>query len=347
MGVTGIGPGFEVGSAGSNLGNLFQPGVMTGTQPVFTMLTANTAGYNPDKNNLAPSVGVAWTVGSDKGILSKILGKPGDSVLRAGYSIAYQRPGTSDFTQIYGSNPGVSIDATRNQTNGNLGTLPGPDAEQRPRAAAAQPDADLPDGAAEPEHERLRVRPGHPGPALADGERRHPAGTRQDDDGGSPLHPHQQLGRVDEQQRVGVPRLQRGERHRERLRHRVPGGAGQPAGEHRGGQGQHLRLHGRGGHAAAADLRGVHQRRPEDVRGRPGQVHGQRVDELHDARLHVSDEPERAVGGLEHPHQRHLQDERADRGSPGQLLRGQPGRQQRLRDDERTRTRGTTACSSC
>jgi hypothetical protein len=124
MGVTGIGSGFEVGSAGSNLGNLFQPGVMTGTPPVFTMLTANTAGFNTDRNNVAPSVGVAWTVGSDKGFLRKILGAPGDSVIRGGWSIAFQRPGTSDFTGVYGSNPGVSIDATRSVQNGNLGTVP-------------------------------------------------------------------------------------------------------------------------------------------------------------------------------------------------------------------------------
>jgi hypothetical protein len=124
MGVTGTGSDFVVGSAGSSTGNLFKPGTMTGTPPVFNMLAANTAGYNTDKNNLAPSVGVAWTVGSDKGFLHKILGSPGDSVLRAGYSIAFQRPSTSDFTVVYGSNPGVSIDATRNQTNGNLGTLP-------------------------------------------------------------------------------------------------------------------------------------------------------------------------------------------------------------------------------
>ncbi len=124
MGVTGIGPGFEVGSAGSNLGNLFQPGVMTGSAPVFNMLTANTAGYNVDRNNVAPSVGVAWTVGSDKGLAHTLLGSPGDSVIRGGYSIAFQRPGTSDFTGVYGSNPGVSIDATRSLTNGNLGTLP-------------------------------------------------------------------------------------------------------------------------------------------------------------------------------------------------------------------------------
>jgi hypothetical protein len=124
MGVTGIGSDFVVGSAGSNLGNLFQPGVMTGSAPVFNMLTANTHGYNVDTNNVAPSVGVAWTVGSDTGFLHQVLGSPGDSVIRAGYSLAYQRPGTSDFTGVYGSNPGVAIDASRSLTNGNLGTLP-------------------------------------------------------------------------------------------------------------------------------------------------------------------------------------------------------------------------------
>ena len=66
---------------------------------------------------------MAWTVGSDKGFMNKLLGSPGDSVLRGGFTVAYQRPGMSDFTQVFGANPGVSIDATRNQTNGNLGTL--------------------------------------------------------------------------------------------------------------------------------------------------------------------------------------------------------------------------------
>jgi Carboxypeptidase regulatory-like domain len=124
MGVTGLGSNFVPGSVVTGLGNLFQPGVLQGAPPTFTMLTADTHAYNTDKNNLAPSVGVAWTVGSDKGFLHKLLGNPGDSVLRGGFSVAYQRPGTSDFTGVFGSNPGISIDATRNQTNGNLGTLP-------------------------------------------------------------------------------------------------------------------------------------------------------------------------------------------------------------------------------
>lgn len=124
MGVTGTGGGLVVGSSGSNTGNLFKPGVMEGSAPLFTMLTANTHGYNTDKNNLAPSIGVAWTVGAQSGFLHKLLGSPGDSVIRGGWSLAFQRPGMSDFTGVYGSLPGVSIDATRNAANGNLGTLP-------------------------------------------------------------------------------------------------------------------------------------------------------------------------------------------------------------------------------
>lgn len=124
MGVSGTGSDFAPGSTVTGLGNLFKPGTLQGAAPTFSMLTANTHGYNVDKNNLAPSVGVAWTVGADRGFLHKILGSPGDSVLRGGYSVAFQRPGMSDFTGVYGSNPGVSIDATRNLANGNLGTLP-------------------------------------------------------------------------------------------------------------------------------------------------------------------------------------------------------------------------------
>jgi hypothetical protein len=124
MGITGTGSDFVVGSAGRSTGNLFKPGVLEGSPPVLTLLTANTSSFNTDKNNLAPSLGVAWTVGSDKRFLQKILGKPGDSVIRAGWSMAFQRPGTGDFTVVYGNNPGLAIDATLSQTNGNLGTLP-------------------------------------------------------------------------------------------------------------------------------------------------------------------------------------------------------------------------------
>jgi hypothetical protein len=124
FGITGTGAGFVAGSVGSNLGNLFKPGVFQGAPTTYEMLTKNSKAYNTDWNNLAPSIGAAWTVGAESGLLHKILGSPGDSVLRAGYSVSYQRGGMNDYTEIFGGNPGVQIEAARNVANGNLGTLP-------------------------------------------------------------------------------------------------------------------------------------------------------------------------------------------------------------------------------
>jgi len=124
FGVTGTGSGLVVGSTVNNLGNLFKPGTLQGQTTTFKTLEKGTPGYATDWGNIAPSIGAAWTIGAEDGILRKIFGKQGDSVIRGGYSTSYQRGGMSDFTILYGANPGIAIDATRNQTNGNLGTLP-------------------------------------------------------------------------------------------------------------------------------------------------------------------------------------------------------------------------------
>jgi hypothetical protein len=124
FGITGTGSNLVVGSTVNNLGNMFQPGVLQGARPTFQMLEKNKPAYNTDWNNVAPSIGAAWTIGADKGFWHTILGSHGDSVIRGGYNIAYQRGGMSDFTEVFGSNPGILIDATRNATNQNLGTLP-------------------------------------------------------------------------------------------------------------------------------------------------------------------------------------------------------------------------------
>jgi hypothetical protein len=124
FGVTGVGTGFEPGSTVTGLGNLFMPGTLQGTATTYQMLEKGKSAYNTDWGNFAPSIGAAWTVGADQGFLRAIFGPKGDSVLRAAWSKAFQRGGMSDFTGVYGSNPGVSIDASRNQTNGNLGVLP-------------------------------------------------------------------------------------------------------------------------------------------------------------------------------------------------------------------------------
>jgi hypothetical protein len=125
FGRTGPGAGLVVGSTVTNLGNLFKPGVAEGQPTTYKMWTKGTPAFNTDTNNLAPSIGVAWTTGSaGDGLLRRIFGAKGDTVLRGGLNIAYQRGGMSDLTETYGNNPGIRIDATRNLTNGNLGTLP-------------------------------------------------------------------------------------------------------------------------------------------------------------------------------------------------------------------------------
>src|SRR5260221_2381272 len=124
FGVTGPGSGFVPGSTVSGLGNLFKPGTIQGSPTTFKQLPKGSKAYNVDWGNIAPSLGAAWTIGSDQGPLTALLGKPGNSVLRAGYSMGYQRGGMSDFTGVFGGNPGIAIDATRSQQNNNLGTLP-------------------------------------------------------------------------------------------------------------------------------------------------------------------------------------------------------------------------------
>jgi hypothetical protein len=107
----------------SGVGNLFQPGVMTGRRPEYTLYEQGEGAYNTDLNNWAPSVGFAWTLNAQNGFLGTILGRQdGDSVFRGGYTLGYNRPGMSDFTGAIDDNPGVSQSATRNHSLGNLGT---------------------------------------------------------------------------------------------------------------------------------------------------------------------------------------------------------------------------------
>jgi hypothetical protein len=112
----------------SGVGNLFMPGTMTGRKPVFTTFPKGTQAFKIDTNNFAPTLGLAWTPEVESGLLGRLIGRSGDTVLRAGYAMAYNRPGMSSFRGIYSANPGVSIDVNRNSTLNNLvmdgGSLP-------------------------------------------------------------------------------------------------------------------------------------------------------------------------------------------------------------------------------
>jgi len=104
----------------SGPGNLFKPGTLQGKETEFVPLPKGQLSYNTDWSNFAPSLGVAWTPKSESRLLKAIFGGGGRGVIRAGYSIAYDREGSTAFTARYGNNPGGFITATRNLSLGNL-----------------------------------------------------------------------------------------------------------------------------------------------------------------------------------------------------------------------------------
>ena len=100
--------------------NLFKPGTLAGRETQFVQLKKGQHLYNTQWNNFAPSLGFAWTPGAKSGWLKHIVGEGGQTVLRGGYSIAYERQGTASPINFYGANPGISFNATRSTAIGNL-----------------------------------------------------------------------------------------------------------------------------------------------------------------------------------------------------------------------------------
>jgi len=97
----------------SGVGNLFAPGVLTGSLPLYSQVSSNDTGF--DLAPLyAPSVGIAWIVPkSNFGPLAWLVGRSGQSVLRLGYSINSVREDASTFS-VWNTNQGrtlsVSVD---------------------------------------------------------------------------------------------------------------------------------------------------------------------------------------------------------------------------------------------
>jgi hypothetical protein len=110
----------------SGLGNVFKPNTLTGTKPVLTQYPAGAYAFNVDNNNIAPSFGAAWQLAGHEGGVGRMIfgSEEGDSVIRGGVGMAYNRPGMSDFTGAFGQNRGISVALDRTATLGNLGTLP-------------------------------------------------------------------------------------------------------------------------------------------------------------------------------------------------------------------------------
>ncbi len=104
----------------SGPGNLFKPGTQTGRVPQFIPFKKGDQAYNVDYTNFAPNFGFAWTPNVRDGWLKRLVGEGGQTVLRGGYSIAYNRNGLGDFSGQFGANPGLSINAGRSLAIGNL-----------------------------------------------------------------------------------------------------------------------------------------------------------------------------------------------------------------------------------
>ncbi len=90
----------------SGYGNLFQPGVLTGSDNQTLVNDKGKSWYNNYYRAFAPTVGIAWQPHTDIWGIKHLIGGAGKTVFRAGYNIAYSREGLATFSSIAGGNPG-------------------------------------------------------------------------------------------------------------------------------------------------------------------------------------------------------------------------------------------------
>ncbi|HMZ19934.1 MAG TPA: hypothetical protein PLD20_18500, partial [Blastocatellia bacterium] len=106
----------------SGPGNLFKPGTLTGTATQFNLFKQGSTAYKTDKSNFAPSLGLAWTPDFKGGMLGRLFGGGGQTVLRGGFSMAFNRDGINTLIGTVSGNTGGSITVNRNTAT--AGTLP-------------------------------------------------------------------------------------------------------------------------------------------------------------------------------------------------------------------------------
>ena len=112
----------------SGEGNLFQPGVLTGSPTTMVLFGKGTSAYETRYDSFAPSLGVTYSPNFQEGFMKKLFGESGRTVLRGGFSIAYVREGVNTFQSLYAANAasgaqlaGGTINATQNITGAPFG----------------------------------------------------------------------------------------------------------------------------------------------------------------------------------------------------------------------------------
>ncbi len=100
-------PGYAGVWGVSGVGNLFAPGVLNGSLPVFNVAPTGATGF--DSNSLySPSVGAAWVLPKTEFKPLQWLVGRSNSVLRAGYAISSIREDASTFA-VWGANQGRTV----------------------------------------------------------------------------------------------------------------------------------------------------------------------------------------------------------------------------------------------
>ena len=115
------------GPAGTGNEFLFQPGSTAGISNGNTaQLQQRSTGFHKTyMKGFAPSLGLAWQPKFEGALSRWLLGGPGKSVFRAGYSISYTREGFNHFTTFASGNPGSSQTNNASRAAGTIaaGTL--------------------------------------------------------------------------------------------------------------------------------------------------------------------------------------------------------------------------------
>ncbi len=100
------------GASGSDLSALFKPGASAGSATQFTGLPQGQHLYQT-AHNLAPTFGFAYQPNFKHGILRRLAGNSGQTVLRGGWSMAFDREGLNLTSSIVGTNFGGQLDLTQ------------------------------------------------------------------------------------------------------------------------------------------------------------------------------------------------------------------------------------------
>jgi hypothetical protein len=93
---------------------------LAGVHSNFTLFGKGTKSFDQEFGTFLPSFGLVYSPNFQKGFLTRIMGQPGQTVVRLGFSMASVREGTGVFTAVVGGNPGGTITTNRNLTLGNL-----------------------------------------------------------------------------------------------------------------------------------------------------------------------------------------------------------------------------------